>query len=506
MISDYKYNQFTKQKVREDILKHVIDLLTTKRSKACCVRRSYVRELYEWFITQNYDIKSNQVAKKLPIEYIKLWEDFHQSFIGYKEAKDLTVCYLSGPQPMNDFEVLVNHGIHPHNIWAFEIDKGTYNNALKNIDKSSFPMLKILKGSIEQFFLSTPKKFDIVYLDFCGAIPSSQHITRIIASLMKHQRLNSPGALITNIACPDIRNSDEKDKYSHLMAHYLFFKKYLEDNQGCTIENTFNNINEMLNEINSKFELYYSQFITRQLFDMATIITPWVRLANSSFWRKFFNVSSNGIANKFDLKNIMPLSKTIQSIMSSQNKFKQFDRNWLNELGGYPISATSIDDIIYSYDVLKSNSDCYTVNMSKIIEEYLYEDKMFQFCDKPNKNLAFDLVTNQLSYPMHYCTETVMRKEYIAKQTKMFTDAIIFDECRYIYEWLPTIDLLNNAFDDIGQQLTYRFALDGLVKNRMWYNTEYFYSGSVVSIYDNNDFNAYTLAPRYKVVDDFRKG
>lgn len=499
MISEYKYNQFIKQKVRQEILKHVINFLTTKRSEACCVRNSYVRELYEWFISQSYDIKSKQVAKKLPIEYIKLWEDFHQSFTGYKVAKDLTVCYLSGPQPMNDFEVLTSYGIHPHNIWAFEIDKGTYKNALQNIDRSSFPMLKIHKGSIEQFFLSTPKKFDIVYLDFCGAIPSSQHTTRIIASLMKHQRLNSPGALITNIACPDIRKADEKYKYSQLIADYLFSKKYLEDNQGTTIKNTYNHLSNLLNDINSNFELYYSQFITRQLFDIATIITPWVRLANSAFWSKFFKSSPSDIAKKLNFNNTMPLNKTIQSIISSKDGFKRFRQSWMNELGGFPVSSIPINDIIYSYEVLKSNSSYYTKNMTEIIDEYLYEDNMFQFCDRPNKNLAFDIVTNQLSYPMHYCTDTVLRMSYTAKQTRMFTDAVIFDECRYIYEWLPTIDLLNNAFNDIGQQLTYRFALDGLIKNRMWYNTEYFYSGSVVSIYDNENFDAYELTPRYKL-------
>lgn len=500
MVCNYIYNQYAKNKVRQDTLEYAIDILTVNRPNASCVRRTYVRELYEWLISQEYHGKSRTISRKLPINYINLWEDFHRSFTGYKKPNDLTVCYLSGPQPMNDFEVLVKNGIHPHNIWAFEVDRGTYNNALKNIDCSSFSMLKLHKGSIEQFFRVTPKKFDIVYLDFCGAIPSSKHTTRIIASLFKHQRLNSPGVLITNIASPDIKKYAERDKYSKLIADYLLSKPYLEDGQGGVSKNEFINLNKLQKEIKTNFDRFYSQFITRQLFDISTIITPWVRLANSSFWNKFFTMSPKQIVKSTKMTPVMPLSKTMKLIMASQGDYKQFAQKWINELGGFPESSIAISDIINCYDILKSKPVYKSLNMSKIINEYLYEDKMFQFCDKPNKNLAFDLITNQLSYPMHYCTSQVIRNSYTAKQTKMFTDAIVFDECRYIYEWLPTIDLLNNAFDDIGQQLTYRFALDGLVKNRMWYNTEYFYSGSVVSVYDNNDFAANTLTPRQEIV------
>ena len=98
-----------------------------------------------------------------------------------------------------------------------------------------------------------------------------------------------------------------------------------------------------------------------------------------------------------------------------------------------------------------------------------------------NKMLFFDSVMNQLSYPMHYCTESAIRLTYKAKQTRMFTDLIVFDECRYIYDWLPAIHQVPNAFSNPSWQYTFRFALDGLVKQRMNYNNEFFFQGSVVN-------------------------
>ena len=47
--------------------------------------------------------------------------------MGTKKPEDLVVCYLSGPEPNNDFQELINLGILPHNIWAFESDNQVYN-------------------------------------------------------------------------------------------------------------------------------------------------------------------------------------------------------------------------------------------------------------------------------------------------------------------------------------------------------------------------------------------
>lgn len=57
----------------------------------------------------------------------------------------------------------------------------------------------------------------------------------------------------------------------------------------------------------------------------------------------------------------------------------------------------------------------------------------------------------------------------------MYTDVTIYDECRYIYEWLPGLHQIESSFENISWQYVFRFALDGLVKMRQNYNNEFFF-------------------------------
>ena len=62
----------------------------------------------------------------------------------------------------------------------------------------------------------------------------------------------------------------------------------------------------------------------------------------------------------------------------------------------------------------------------------------------------------------------------------MFTDISVYDECRYIYEWVPSIHQIKTAFENNSFQYIFRFGLDGLVKSRQELNNEFFYQGTVV--------------------------
>lgn len=96
---------------------------------------------------------------------------------------------------------------------------------LKENNQGEYPQPRILKQNIETFFQQTPKKFDIIYIDACGSIPSTQHALRSVFTVCQNHRLNSPGVIITNFAMPDIANEVIADYYE-LVAQYLFFKKY----------------------------------------------------------------------------------------------------------------------------------------------------------------------------------------------------------------------------------------------------------------------------------------
>lgn len=77
----------------------------------------------------------------------------------------------------------------------------------------------------------------------------------------------------------------------------------------------------------------------------------------------------------------------------------------------------------------------------------------------------------------------------------MFTDVIPLDECRYIYDWLPGMHQMKQAYSDNSWQDIFRFALDGLVKQRLKYNNEFFFRGSVIDKYENG-FEQKTLGER----------
>ena len=82
---------------------------------------------------------------------------------------------------------------------------------------------------------------------------------------------------------------------------------------------------------------------------------------------------------------------------------------------------------------------------------------------------------------MHNNVLHTARYHYIAKTNLMFTDVTIYDECRYIYEWLPGLHQIISSFRDKSWQYVFRFALDGLVKMRQNYNNEFFFQGSIIS-------------------------
>ena len=178
-MATYTYKQETKNKVRHTVIRDAVDLLTIGRTGACCVRNSYVRDLYDYFISLP-ETHEQIEALKIHQEYLREWEHIHSNLVGYKRPDELSVCYLSGPEPDNDFKELVNMGVLPQNIWAFESERSTYLQALDSVDGSSFMQPKIVKTSIERFFKNTPKKFDIVYIDACSSLISDKHALRCV--------------------------------------------------------------------------------------------------------------------------------------------------------------------------------------------------------------------------------------------------------------------------------------------------------------------------------------
>lgn len=222
----HTYNQFPKRIVRHKAIAHAVELLTSKRAHACCVERNYVRSIYDFYsLSEDYS-KNKAETQKVDLSYITNWEKLHDSYVGNKRPEDLVVCYLSGPEPDNDFQEFLGMGILPQNIWGFETDNSSYKKAVLTYDKGEFPQPRILKQNIETFFNKLQKKFDIIYIDACGSIPSSQHALRCISTICQYHRLNSPGVIISNFAEPN-NDVESIKEFCELISQYLFLRNIL---------------------------------------------------------------------------------------------------------------------------------------------------------------------------------------------------------------------------------------------------------------------------------------
>ena len=477
----YKYNQYTKQNVRHTALFKAVEVLTSKRGQSCCVERNYVRRLYDYF-TLSEDVSQNKIeAQKINVSYITNWEKLHDSFLETKRPEDLMVCFLSGPEPDNDFQELINLGVLPQNIWGFESNNQAYKKAIATYDQGKYPQPRILKQNIETFFQQTPKKFDIVYIDACGSVPSAQHALRCVSTICQNHRLNSPGVIITNFAMPDITKEAVSDYYE-IVSQYLFFRKYpsLEvkiDEKG--ISNL--EYHEVLEKVIENFEVYYGEFLSAVLRDIPAVIIPLQRMVQNPYLNQLFDLtdinrdddefisisSGNSVARYF-----FTVRKLLQCGFLGEKS-----QCFLGEIGNYEELLKGLKIIV----LLRNGKIKLKDDVQKIKEYFELDRNLYQFLDKPHSNLFFDIVLNQLAYPMHNNILQSKRFQYIAKTNCMFTDVTVYDECRYIYEWLPGLHQIVSSFENTSWQYVFRFALDGLVKMRQNYNNEFFFQGSIVS-------------------------
>ena len=184
--NDYKYDQPEKRIIRHDIISRAVRSLTQEREASTCVNRDYVRKIYDSFVNTKDDSSNKAEAELIEKSYIISWENLHDTYTSAKAVKDLTVCYLCGPEPNNDFQELIDLGILPQNIWAFESNNATYNQALACYEYGEYLQPRIIKQNIDTFFKVTPKKFDIVFIDACGCVPSTQHALKTISTICKY--------------------------------------------------------------------------------------------------------------------------------------------------------------------------------------------------------------------------------------------------------------------------------------------------------------------------------
>lgn len=399
----HTYKQDTKNRVRHEVIRKAVELLTSYRSDACCVRNSYVRDLHDYFVSLP-ETHEKREAEKIDHSYIREWEQMHSSLIGIKRPSELSVCYLSGPEPENDFNEFVDMGVLPQNIWAFESEKNLYLQALNAVDGSSFMQPKIVKTSIERFFENSPKKFDIVYIDACASLISDQHALRCVASLFQNHRLYSPGVLITNFAYLDNSNSNETAQYIDVISRYNILRRNRTANlinESGRIHFKYDGAN-INTEVEQNLEDAYGEFITAMVCNAASITIPSIRFCNSTYLQAISSTNplSNIRLGYLDVNTIR--DNTLFKFLATNAFLKQENACFAGieradklfaELSGrsqhYDLLAS-----LQKIHEIRTKSDCLCAELQNVIDFFDNGTQLYQFLDKPNRILFFDSVIN----------------------------------------------------------------------------------------------------------------
>ncbi|MDE3022807.1 MAG: class I SAM-dependent methyltransferase [Pseudomonadota bacterium] len=245
------------------------------------------------------------VAKKLSDTTVERWESFYDSIVQSRSPENLKVAYLSGPNPENDLRVFCQACVLPENIWAFESENSTYSDAVVSALNSEFPFIKIINGGLDTFIEASPQRFDVIYLDFCGPLPSRNKKQKTLTALKRilaRHALNSPGVLITNFSLPTIEQDEVGGSLlSKLVSCYLYPKELLEDkdSQKGFFEGPVAHgldPDEWFKEVSNDLNYYYGEFVTRLLIDHASLISTYNRFPKQHFlYKKFFNADENSL-------------------------------------------------------------------------------------------------------------------------------------------------------------------------------------------------------------------
>lgn len=309
-------------------------------------------------------------------------------------------------------------------------------------------------------------------------------------------RLSSNGVLITNYSIPDF--SKDQRELIELISIYMYFKEENAE-EFRIVDNNIESkgLKKIIDKVTKDRVYYYGEFISLVLRDVASVIVPAQKLVNNDYFSKLFSKCKK-IESYSDLfcasKNnaLAQFVFTIKFILENNYK-NEVLKKFMTELGG-------LDELFKSFNLMVEvqNADIKDDLILKENIDFFESNAIYQFLDKVHKNMFWDIVVNQLTFPMHYNNKMNFRYEYTAKKNTMLMDVTCFDECRYIYEWLPAMHQIKSAFKNKSWQYVFRFALDGLVKSRIQYNKELFYQGSVINE-EHEEFSRTVMKERIKV-------
>ena len=512
-VNDETYNEEVKNHCRNRLIQHAVKSLTTERDTSVCVQRNHVREVWDKYEKPIAEyLTPNNLA--LIEEEIRNWERFHDSRLQNKDPSDLRVCYISGPNPINDLEVFIDNGVLCQNLWAIEKKQKVIKEALENVGRSNMKNIRLFEGNLQTFLKDFDEQFDIIYFDACGALPSHQETLKVISYIFLENKLTSPGALITNFSFPpeDEKDATEKEEISNFAKTYL---KYRLWNTKMWRFHYDNYEDLYKNEISSRSpEDNYDDYITFQVIDSAYLYMPAYKMLRSgrqSLSDQIFERNSNvykdaTYQSDLDTKPWMVcLGEALKSITSETGE------EWFKQIFPDRTSSMNKNKLLWHWlpltNLLSLSDDAH----QQFIRRKVRNKTLIQECLKKALEMTQDFVETpfysewelsilvssvvgvlygQMAHPSFLVMNKPLRLKYTAKKRQMFSDVFIFDKCRYLFDNFPSIHFCKFALKELWQKMLFYMITDGLRKH-----IEYVYND--VFVFCDRFLGAGRTFPRY---------
>jgi hypothetical protein len=519
-MANHSYTQPEKRAVREAVWLNAVGVLTGNRHLSPLVRPDELSDTVQYALkVLRWDgLRRAEVEREL-----ETWLSGYRASIGAKRPDELRVLYLCGPEPLNDLNEMIAHGVNPHNVWAVEGSSADFAAALAQLESSGTP-LKVHRGNLSGFFDLYASPFDIIYVDACGPfLGGTPNTFNPLLSILLHARLEPLSVLITNFAEVP---KEQFDRYASLMTAYFRFRyqdlpesfwKSGLDPAICEHESE-----DLEAFIRNNMDGFYSDFITRFIVDLARSWFPNCRaLANK-------DVASSHHAARTRLNEGLAAAEHEPRDATSLTEWTRRAGDLLLNPSGYLIlsffralrkSAPS-DPLISQLGNLKVGGQevhrliAIAALLDKVIEGHwsiLSDDLLSAIqlswfdvdnhfsCDVPLPNLLVNSLLGVYGRPYFPNPRGTTRFRYTAKKTMMYTDLITFDQCRYFFEWFPTVQSAPERFRSIPFQIVARCALDRIGRADWRSSSHPFRGAAVASLDDIPAAQFYDFAARKSV-------
>lgn len=498
------------------MLSSAVRILTTDRKIAPVVLEE---ELLQVVASALEVLKQSSMTKEVEAQ-CDHWCKTYINNIGVRKASDIKVLYLCGPEPLNDLNVLLANGIDPSNVWAVETNEHDFKHAIGELERSKIA-IKAHHGNLSEFFEIYPESFDLVYYDACGPFLGTKPNTLDpILNLLVFSRLEPISVLITNFS---VVPSEMKSRLSAILTAYFRFrhrdlpKSFWDaglDPAICEADDS-----QLKEFIASDPEPFYSDFITRFLTDLARYWIPNCRtLAAKSVSNSYLTtqdkvkaamskaqyVPQDAASIEELLQNMgqMVLSPSSYPLYSFFQELKRIDppEPLVSQLGNLKIRGQQIGDLIGIATMLdrvvEGHWNCLSDDMRRAIRSSWFDAETKFSCDVPLPNLLLNSLLSIYGHPLFPNVRNSFRLEYRSKDTTMLTDFFVLDQCRYYFDWFPTIQMVPVRFRSRGFQVLARSILDRIGRSDWSSETHPFRGAAVVGHREIPVADFYDIGPR----------